>query len=281
MSRIKWNSEKIFHRLLTNKTKKTYWDNISELRKRPCAEVYNKAANLLNSNIDNEKIIGIDVLAQLGSKKRFNQKKSLNQYFKLLKHDQSSSVLNSILIAISHNNKKLSKKRIAQLLEYKNHENSEVRFGLVNSLSGINDESAIQVLIELSSDKHPSIRDWATFSIGTQIEVNSTNISKALWNRIDDNDKNTRLEAIFGLAKRKDQRIKSILIEELNKIDEHGSIILESIEYLNDFEFVSLLEKQIEINKKSNSVNELWLTNTIKKLKTTHNKVQNVDSRHL
>jgi hypothetical protein len=59
MSRKNWTSEKIFTRLLNNKTQKTFWENIQELRKQPNKDVYNKAQKLANSEIEKEKIIGI------------------------------------------------------------------------------------------------------------------------------------------------------------------------------------------------------------------------------
>jgi hypothetical protein len=76
MSRKKWTSEKIFTRLLNNKTQKTFWENVRELRKRPNKEVYNRAFKLANSKIEKEQIIGIYVLAQLGFDPRFQQKKN-------------------------------------------------------------------------------------------------------------------------------------------------------------------------------------------------------------
>tara|TARA_B110000240_G_scaffold150428_1_gene166633 strand:- start:307 stop:753 length:447 start_codon:yes stop_codon:yes gene_type:complete len=83
MSRKNWTSEKIFTRLLNNKTQKTFWENVSELRKRSNKVVYNQAFKLANSEIDKEKIIGIYVLAQLGFDPRFHQKineKSFGRY---------------------------------------------------------------------------------------------------------------------------------------------------------------------------------------------------------
>ncbi|HOY12608.1 MAG TPA: hypothetical protein PLY70_05685, partial [Saprospiraceae bacterium] len=90
-----------------------------------------------------------------------------------------------------------------------------------------------------------------------------------LWEKTSDSSDMVRLEAIAGLAKRKDKRVKEILIRELQNIDEHGSIILESINDFNDFDFVDLLEKQLEINKITQQVNEDWLIMTLRKLKKT------------
>ena len=66
-----------------------------------------------------------------------------------------------------------------------------------------------------------------------------------MWNRVTDKDEITRLEAISGLAKRKDRKIKEVLKTELENIDENGSLILESIELFNDKDFIPLLEKKI------------------------------------
>jgi HEAT repeat protein len=266
MSRKKWTSEKIFTRLLNNKTQKTFWENVRELRKRPNKEVYNKAYKLAESESEKEKIIGIYVLAQLGFDPRFQQAKTVELYFKLLEKEESPKVISAILSSISHNNENLNGKQISKLIEFKTHNFVNVRFELTLAISCLENEKAIKTLIELSNDKDSNTRNWATFGIGTQIENDTEEIRNALWNRITDKDEITRLEAISGLAKRKDRKIKEVLKTELENIDKNGSLILESIELFNDKDFIPLLEKKIVENKKSKKVNEDWLLETIKKL---------------
>lgn len=268
MSRKNWTSEKLFKRLLENKTQRTYWDNISALRKHVNQEVYDKATELAKSDVDNEKIIGLDVLAQLGFNPRLNKSQTVKLYFELLENHQSPKVLYSILHAIAHNNEDLKSTQISRLAEFRNHRYSGVRFGLVHALSGVESELAINTLIELTKDRDVEIRDWATFGIGSQIETNNTEIINALWERIQDEDEKTRHEAIAGLSKRKDARVKEILKKELEDINEHGSLILESIEDYGDKDFIPLLERQIETNKKTNQVNEKWLLDSLETLKT-------------
>ncbi|WP_299685543.1 hypothetical protein [uncultured Dokdonia sp.] len=84
MSRKNWASEKIFNRLLNNKTQKAYWDNISELRKRPNPTVFKKAYEFAQSDFDKQKIIGLDVLQQLGFNPRYNKKQTVELHFELL-----------------------------------------------------------------------------------------------------------------------------------------------------------------------------------------------------
>jgi HEAT repeat protein len=268
MSRKNWTSYKIFERLLTNKSKKTYWDNVRELRKRPNNDVHSRAINLLNSSSEKEIIIGIDVLAQLGFNPRFKQKETIQAYYELLEKPQSPNVLFSLFFGISHNNEILTDLQIVRILEYKNHKHVDVRYALVQAISCLEHEEAIKATIELSSDKYSHIRDWATFNLGSQLELSNKEIKNALWERIDDKFEKVRMEAIAGLAKRKDKKIKKILIEELTKIDDHGSTILEAIEAFEDPDFIELIEKQIKTNRKTKAVSEQWLRNTIEKLKT-------------
>lgn len=134
----------------------------------------------------------------------------------------------------------MNKGQLSKLTEFKSHRYSDVRSGLVHALCGVENALAIRVMIELSEDKHPDVRNWATFSIGTQIETSNEMIIKALWIRT--KDKDTRHEAIIGLWKRKDSRIEELLRIELACIDEQESSILESLNDLSDKEFISLLK---------------------------------------
>ena len=113
MSRKKWTSEKIFNRLLNNKTQKTYWDNISELRKRPNQDVFKKAYELAKSSIDREKVIGLDILQQLGFDPRFNKSQTVDLHFELLEKNQTEKVLESIFHGIGHNNDELSDNQVS------------------------------------------------------------------------------------------------------------------------------------------------------------------------
>lgn len=260
-----FSNEKIFSRLLKNKTSENYWKYISELRKRKNKDIFDNAIELTKSEISKEKIIGINILAQFGYP-RLHLKEILSVFFRLLKTETDKNVISSVLYAIGHNNEKLTQKQIETICSYKNHKSTNVRHSLVSSLLTIEKDEAINTLIKLSKDKDSDVRDWATFGLGSQIELDNKLIREALWERINDKDEGTRFEAISGLAKRKDKGVKEILKTELENIDEFGSLILKSIEDLNDKEFIKLIEKQIIKNKKLKKVNEQWLLDTLEKL---------------
>jgi len=268
MSRKNWTDEKLFFRLLNNKSDKTYWDNLRELRSRANSNVFNTCVKLTKSTKPKERISGIDILAQLGLTPRPFLKESKKLFFDILKKEKNQKALLSVLYAIGHNNEKLKPDEIALLVPFKDNADEGVREGLVSALLSVDNKLAIDTLIHLTNDKVSHIRDWATFGIGTQIERDNKLIRAALWLRVDDKHQDTRFEAIVGLAKRKDKRIKEIIKKELLNED-YGSLIFEAIEELNEKDFLPLLKKSLVKAKKSYSNNPEWvkdLTNCINRL---------------
>ncbi len=263
-----YSTDKIFTRLLTNKSEKNYWNYVQELRKRKTEDIYERSILLTKSSSVKERIIGVNVLAQFGFP-RLHKREIIHTFFELLKNETSIDVVSAILYAIGHNNEKLTKNQIDLLCSFSGHKSNDIKQGVVFALCTIEKEKAIDTLILLSNDKKTSIRDWATFGLGSQLEIDNEKIRNALWKRISDKDESVRFEAIAGLSQRKDHRIKSVLKKELENIDEYGSLILESIGELNDKDFIPYLEKQIEKNKATKIVNEDWLLDTLNKLKQT------------
>lgn len=269
MSRKNWTSDKIFQRLQKNKTQKTYWDNISELRRRPNHKVFTKAVELTSTDDDKSIIIGLDVLQQLGFNPRYNTKDTIKIHFKLLEQPQSNNVLKSIFYGIGHNNEKLTKKQIDKLIEFQNNENTEVKHSLISALSGIENSKAIKTLIYFSKSRVPSIRNWSTFGLASLIESDNKQIREALWGRIEDIDFDTKSEAIMGLAIRNDERIKEIILSELRN-GSYGTLILESIAILKDIDFLKPLEVNLKKSKKENDGWTEALKETISEIKITN-----------
>lgn len=265
-----FSNDEIFYRLFTNKSKTNYWKYISELRKRKSTEIYQKVTELTKSKNENEKVIGINVLAQFGYPRK-HKAKTLKTYFNLLKTESSIKIVSSILYGIGHNNETLTDKQIETICNFKSSKSATIRYSLTFALSGIENQTAINTLILLSKDKDSDIRDWATFGIGSQTELDNQEIRQALWERISDSDKDTRDEAIAGLAKRKDPRIKEVLKTELDRADNLSSLTLEAIEELDDKDFIKLIEQKIFKNKAEQIIPEDWLQSTVEKLKENKN----------
>lgn len=274
MNRKNWTDEKIISRLINNKTDKSRWENIGTLRQRPSEELFFKSVELTKS--DNTKIrkIGIDILAQLGSSPRPFLKETLKIYFELLEVETEPDVLMSLLYSIGHNNEELDKEQIEKTCSFIDNENSRVKEGVVYALLGIENLTAIETLIKLSSDKLSNIRNWATFGLGTQIERNNKSIRETLWNRVNDKHQETKLEAIVGLAKRKDNRVNDIIRREIIG-SEYGTLLFEAIIETQEKEFLPLLKQNLKTINGDKTINPEWkkdLKNCIDELTKLTNK---------
>lgn len=257
MSRNDWTDDKILSRLCNIKTNKSRWDNINVLRKRPSKELFFKCKELTKSKDPKIRTIGIDILAQMGLPPRPFLKQTLKLYFDLLSIENDPKVLMSLLFAIGHNNDNLDKIQIERLCTFLDNDNNWVKEGLVSSFAFVNDLKAIDVLIKLSSDKLNYIRDWATFYIA-QVDRNNKNIREALWARVNDKHQDTKLEAIVGLAKRKDNRINDIIKREL--LDgEYGTLLFEAIIETGDKQFLPLLRQNLKLTKGDTRINTEWI----------------------
>ena len=95
----------------------------------------------------------------------------------------------------------------------------------------------IDTLLQLMRDSDSDVRDWATFGLGTQSDADSLAIREALFARFQNEDEDTRAEAVVGLAKRKDLRALPVVIEELER-DEYGVLYEEAASYLLELNVV-------------------------------------------
>ena len=102
------------------------------------------------------------------------------------------------------------------IIQHWDHPATEVRLAVAQALPCAEDcPDEVETLIRLSGDEDSSVRDWATFGLGTKCQVDSPRIRNALLVRLGDSDRETRSEAITGLAERGDRRVLGPLIAEL------------------------------------------------------------------
>jgi HEAT repeat protein len=87
-------------------------------------------------------------------------------------------------------------------------------------------EDSLSTMRELTRDTDSEVRDWATFGLA-QSDADDAATRQALFARIDDLDDDTRAEAMYGLAKRGDERVRDPLRLELEREDV-GSLFVEA-----------------------------------------------------
>ena len=148
--------------------------------------------------------------------------------------DDSPSVVMSAIFSLGH----LRRGSTPELARVQAHPASEVREALAYVL-GMHDD-AISTLIELSTDHDAGTRDWATFGIGTQTDVDTADIRDALTARLEDQDVDVRGEAMVGLARRGDERAVRPIAEGLERGEE---LAVDAAGELPRLQFVPQLER--------------------------------------
>lgn len=102
----------------------------------------------------------------------------------------------------------MNAEEIAALIARTGHKDpdlrAEVASELPGALSGQADDPVLAALIRLTSDPEARVREQATFALGQLAEVDAPDIRAALWSRVEDEDPETREEAVRGLAVRRD-----------------------------------------------------------------------------
>ncbi len=106
------------------------------------------------------------------------------------------------------------------LLPYATHPDERVRLAVTCSLPGGLETPATKArvadaLIALTNDPSPDVRDWAAFGLGSLLHLDTPAIRAALRARLFDSDIETRLEALVGLAERRDPAVLDLLRDEL------------------------------------------------------------------
>ena len=212
------------------------WDAIEALQWRGTEEVLREARRLCRSFCPLERRVGADVLGQLGTPRSFPDE-CLQTLLGMLETEHDHRVQRAILVALSHLNRPEAVIPAARLVR---HEDAKVRHAVVLALMGQEDGLAIETLIELTKDRETHVRDWATFALGVQVEVDTPELRDALVERLADEDANTRAEAMVGLAERGDRRMLPALREELTS-GSVGTLVVEAAALIRETQLHPLL----------------------------------------
>lgn len=83
-------------------------------------------------------------------------------------------------------------------------------------------------LLTLMRDADEDVRDWATFGLGLMSDADTAEIRDAFLQRLDDPFIDVRVEAMAGLAKRRDARVVAPLIRQLENLPEGLGGVIEA-----------------------------------------------------
>lgn len=212
------------------------WDSIWMLQARGDKAELAAATELCQSPDPNQRISGINILGQLGIPERTLPRECGDVLLDLLAIESAETVLASLGIALGHLR---DPRGVALLAKWKAHPNPGVRMGVVLGLTSQPDALAIATLIELCDDPDLDIRNWATFALASQIDIDTQAIRDALFERAilelgdDETHSEIRGEALLGLATRKDPRVIAPLLEELQS-ESVGTLTIEAAAAIAD-----------------------------------------------
>jgi HEAT repeat protein len=121
------------------------------------------------------------------------------------------------------------------LVRLSDNDDKDVRFQVACALPFCTHDSAgevsVPVMTALMGDDDEDVRDWATFGLGTQMEVDGEDVRDALLARVDDPNPDVADEALVGLARRRDKRAFALVDDRLRR-DTVGRLAVEAAEYL-------------------------------------------------
>lgn len=221
---------------LTEPDENKAWEAVSTLHFRATREVFEEARKLCRSECPQERGLGADILGQLGVPDRLCPDECVAILAEISQTETDEEVIGSICTALGHLHHPGA---VDPLLRWRGHRNALIRWHVAVSLGGHEEPDAVEALIELSTDPDEDVRDWATFGLGTQTDLDTPRIREALCARLNDPDPVTRAEAFVGLARRKDERVIPHLIEALDSTQLDGyeprqDLVLEAVEEIAD-----------------------------------------------
>jgi HEAT repeat protein len=214
------------------------WDAVQSLHNIGGREVFDRAAAWCSSDDPLKRARGAAVLGQLGKSADHPENQFPEECFSaiapLVQQVKDSLPLMSAIHALGHIR---NPQAIPLVIEHRLHTNADVRFAVACTLGSFADDpSVVDTLLELMQDSDDDVRDWATFGLGVQGELNTQEIRDALWQRVSDSDLDVREEALVGLGKRKDQRALIPLIAALNQPEVSYRVIEAAEAFLRELE---------------------------------------------
>lgn len=174
------------------------WNAIRSLHALGTREVYERALMMCHSASPRERTAGADVLGQL------------NPYFDSARatlctmlDDPDPGVVESVVHAFGQQQSEM----IDELSRVAGHGSANVRWAVATALEDhIGDERAERIMLSLMRDPDTSVRDRATFAVGSLSDHDTPRIRAALAERLQDGDRCVANEAALGLARRRDSR---------------------------------------------------------------------------
>ena len=195
------------------------WEAVHALRNIGTRQVFERAADLCESNDPLSRARGADVLAQLGKTADHGSNNFPEESYSVMtnlgQRETEPQPLAAGIAALGHLGNPLA---VPLITSFFSHPGPDVRFDVAFALGCFpNAPLSIETLLRLMQDTDDDVRDWATFGLGVLGNTDSDEIREGLVRCLNDSDEDVREEAMVGLGKRKEQRVLSDLMNALER----------------------------------------------------------------
>jgi hypothetical protein len=178
----------------------------------------------------------LDLVAQLADRVNGHPehvRDVLPQLVALLDEHHDPAVIAAIIDALG---KAWEEEANLRALRFADHSDPAVRLAVAQAIPGAVEskaatEAVTDALIRLSRDDVDEVRDWATFGIGSILELDTSDVRDSLFARTTDRSQEVRDEALVGLAHRRDPRALPLVREQLAN-GNVGRLVFEAAQYL-------------------------------------------------
>ena len=183
------------------------WDLIYALQERATRDVFDAAAAWCRSPSPPLRHLGVAVLGELGLDASFPFARESESVLLPLLADSEATVAAEAALALGT----LGADDTATLCRAAIHPVADVRAAVARSLCDLAGPGVIPTLIALTRDPEAGVRRLAASGLGGFDREDTEDVRRALVERLDDTDAETREEAIFALAQLGDDRVDAAL----------------------------------------------------------------------
>jgi len=210
------------------------WDALWILRYRGGPQEFELARELTCSGDSKERMIGANLLGQLGVDPPTFVKESVAILLGLLE-DLDLDVIETAITNLGH---RKDARAVKAIIPFAKSDSAAIRYAVAIALGQMHIDEATATLVaetltDLTYDDDDDTRNWAMFGLGRMSDVDSATIRAALAAGIKDPDHEIRGEALVGLSRRQDDRTRDALLHEWEH-DEVSLLSLEAAEALAD-----------------------------------------------
>jgi HEAT repeat protein len=181
-----------------------YWVLVGELQGRGDRETFEAARELCSQESEDARILGVTILGQLGyGEGRPFADESLPIVAALCGAGQPVDVVVASIRALGLLGHVDGARAV---ISHASDADEDVRLAVAQSAAGVAGEppaaDVLAAVIGLMDDPSAKVRGWATFCLGSELEVDGPAVREALLRRVGDAEGDAADEALAGLARR-------------------------------------------------------------------------------